>query len=194
MFLRPKVFILLVFIVISISLILRSYYGIEEKFKIKRYKTISFIQKLCSKTWLNTTNGFVQKFCQEDGFKVEPGGGLSSSPTISLEKLLKVSADVTKATVTTETTDMNYDNPQQCVIPKIDPFHRQAQPFISYDRHQRCTLRFVKSCVEKGILKVNLKNVRRIRLSYIKRISDELNELKSKIIYNVLNEEQQGKS
>ena len=83
--------------------------------------------------------------------------------------------------------------PQQCNVHKLDPFHRQVLPYVSYDYKQKCTLQWVKSRVEKGVLKVDLKNVKRVRLNYIKRVDDEENLLDSLVVYESL-KQQEGKS
>jgi len=74
--------------------------------------------------------------------------------------------------------------PQKCRVPKLDPFHRQAMQYASFKWRERCTLRWRKSRVEKGVLKVDLKNVKSVTLNYIKRIDDEKNWLDERAVYN----------
>ena len=74
--------------------------------------------------------------------------------------------------------------PQQCRVPNLDPFHRQAMQYASFKWRERCTLRWRKSRVEKGVLKVDLKNVKSVTLNYIKRIHDEENWLDERPVYN----------
>ncbi|XP_066914967.1 uncharacterized protein [Clytia hemisphaerica] len=74
--------------------------------------------------------------------------------------------------------------PQKCNIPIVDPFHREVRPYITYKWTQKCTLAWEKSRVEKGFLYVDLADVSAVNMSYIKRISDEDNELDTRNIYH----------
>ena len=79
--------------------------------------------------------------------------------------------------------------PQNCNIPVVDPFHREALPYITYKwKGERCTLRWRRSRVGKGgILHVTglaNENVRKVSVSYIKRVDDEVNKLEKHFVYD----------
>ena len=65
---------------------------------------------------------------------------------------------------------------QRCIVPQLDPFNPEAQPFISYNYvGQKCPIHQVGTLKEGGVLSVNLKDVQSAGYMYIKRVDDERN-------------------
>ncbi|XP_066923745.1 uncharacterized protein [Clytia hemisphaerica] len=64
----------------------------------------------------------------------------------------------------------------KCIIPILDPWHKDVAPFIDYKwRHQKCRIKR-KVKLERGILKVNLENIQRAGFYYVRRKDEDTNQ------------------
>jgi len=61
---------------------------------------------------------------------------------------------------------------QQCVLPKLDPFHPDIRPHISYEWKNKCNLKRQAKILEGGRLHLKLENVQRAGFYYIRRRDD----------------------